>query len=194
MKKTRDFVSVMILIVFVALAFGSTESDSSSSGAASSGPASGGSANAPSPPNSPSETVAAIGDTIVFGDSEWVVLSAEDLGSTLSSGNRFVENATTPGKFVRVTFRVTNKQTQEERILQVPEIRDAQGRTFRNFDRASMYLADGQSTMIMEALPASMPKEFTEIYEVPADATGIVFLAREISSFVPDTRAVALGF
>ncbi len=138
------------------------------------------------------EKIYNLGDKIVFEDSEWVVSSAKDRGSKMNSRNSFVDPAVTSGKFIMVSFGITNKTNKEERIMFTPVIVDAKGREFQDYDKQSFYLPEGAKSLTMESLPSGMEKQFTAIYEVPADAEGLMFQVRELSAFSPDKKNVKL--
>lgn len=127
------------------------------------------------------EKAASIGDTVTLSDSTWSVLIAKDLGPIVKSDNQFVEDLKSEGaKYVAVAFKVTNLGSKEERIWGHPKVRDRLGREFDVHDRTAFFLPKGKKTMQLEAVPAGLPKEFWAIYEVPATATGLQFLAREL--------------
>jgi hypothetical protein len=138
---------------------------------------------------------AKIGDEVSFNDSTWVVLSAEDKGNTIQSNNQFQKDAETTGKFVLVHFKVTNLSKKEQRIINIPKVIDSDGREFKHHDKQTFYIPKGSETMTNKALPASLPKEFYGVYEVPADAKGLRFQTRDLSSVIsPDYKLVELGF
>jgi zinc-ribbon domain len=133
-----------------------------------------------------------LGDNIELSDSDWVIVSAKNAGQTLKSGNQFQEDAKTDGYFVLVNFKVRNKKPKEERILEQPVLVDSKGREFRAYDHQMFYIGPNKKTMIMDALPSGMMREFWAIYEVPPDATLLKFAARELG-FSADRRLVPLG-
>lgn len=134
-----------------------------------------------------------IGETVTFKDSIWTVVSAKLAGKTLRAKSEFLEPAhSEDGKFVIVRFKVKNLTKSEERIIDHPKLRDAQGREFETFDGQDSYIPNGAKTMMMEALPSTMTREFWAIYEVPADATGLKFVTRSLS-ISPNLVPVDLG-
>lgn len=140
-----------------------------------------------------SSKAAAIGDVIKFEDSEWTVLSARDLGSTLRGG-QFTEPKQSEGKFVYVKFKVKNITNEEESILFTPAITDSKGRRYEQFDEQAFYLPDNENSMTMEQLPSGLPKTFSAIFEIPPDAKGINFMSRNFAAFGKEEKAVSLGF
>lgn len=138
--------------------------------------------------------VAKLGETIGFDDSDWVVTEAKVVGQELKSGNQFIESEKTDGKFILVKFKVTNKTKEEQRILSRPKVKDAQGREFGAFDKAYFFLQrEKLDSVALKALPASMPKQYGAIYEVPADASGLQFQAIAITGLATRDTWVDLG-
>lgn len=132
------------------------------------------------------------GEEVVFGDSKWTVLAAEDKGNSLKSNNRLQKDASTDGRFILVRFKVVNTTSKEEKLLRAPVVVDDQGREFKEIERQTFYLPEGTTSLTMKALPAGMTKEFAAIYEVPADAKGLKFQARALAAF-GDKALVDLG-
>lgn len=140
--------------------------------------------------------VAKIGEEVTFNnDSTWIVLNAENKGNFLKSNNMFQKDAQSDGKFIVVQFKVSNLTNKEERLFIGPKLIDSKGREFKHYDHESFYIPDGAKTMSLEAIPAGLPREFYAVFEVPADATGIRFQARDLKSvFSPDYKLVDMGF
>lgn len=134
-----------------------------------------------------------VGETVSYKDSDWVVVSAQTLGSELKSGNAFVDPARTEGAFVYVKFTVKNTTKSEQRILVfTPLLVDAEGREFREYDNEAPYFGEGEERMIIQSLPASLIKKFSAIYEVPKEAKGLKFRTRSLTDR-DKTRMVDLG-
>lgn len=135
---------------------------------------------------------AKIGEEVDFQDSKWMVTEAEDRGNTLTSNNQFLKDARTDGKFIFVRYKVTNNTNKEERFLTKVKLIDSKGREYEPIDKQAFYLPEGAKSMTLEALPASIAKEFGAIYEVPADAKELKFQTRAMSMFGAK-RLVDLG-
>lgn len=135
---------------------------------------------------------------VSLGDSEWTVVAVKNLGSTLKGEeDEGIDDKTSEGKFIYVRFKMTNKTKGNEEILFTPTVQDSKGRNFEQLDSvdAMDYLPAKETTMDLEQLPAGVPKSFSAIFEVPSDATGLMFLARSISDVVdPELKAIELGF
>lgn len=137
----------------------------------------------PSPAKTPAKAEAAaakLGETITFDDSTWVVVSAKDAGQTLKSNNSFQKPAKTDGKYIMVNFKITNRTSKEERLLDGPKVVDAQGREFKHIDMEQFYVPKDAKTLMMEAIPAGMTREFWGVFEVPSDATQLKFQVRSL--------------
>jgi hypothetical protein len=138
---------------------------------------------------------AKIGEEVSFKDSTWVVIGAEDKGGLLKSNNQFQEDARTGGKYIMVQFKVTNLGKKEQRIINTPKLIDSEGREYKDLDNQTFYIPQGAKTMALEAIPAGLPREFHAVYEIPGDAKGLRFQARDLSSvFSPDYKLIDLGF
>jgi|GEM_PF-1796871 len=131
----------------------------------------------------------AVGETVAFADSEWVVKKVRDLGRKLSSLGRTVE---TEGRFVSVTFQVKNLGRANDQLFDLPPVTDGDGREWKPYAESASFLANGQKSLALATLPPGLPKEFTEIYELPADAGDLRFRARALVA-MGSTREVLLG-
>jgi hypothetical protein len=141
----------------------------------------------------PTQLVHKIGDKITFDDSEWMVVSAKLLGKEAQSNNQFQKNAVTDGKFVLVSFKVKNLTNKEDRILDAPKLIDSKGREFKDYDGQMFYIPENAKTLVMDALPSNITKQFYALYEVAQDSKELKFQARPLSAF-GDKVHVELGF
>lgn len=131
-----------------------------------------------------------LGEPVTFpGDSTWVVTAASDRGAKLAGAGG---TATTPGRFVQVAFTITNLSKKQDALLDLPALVDAQGRELAPYPQSAQLIPAGAHDLAMAPLPPSLPKAFVEIYEVPADATGLALKTRALAPF-GDTKLVALG-
>lgn len=128
---------------------------------------------------------------VSFDDSEWAIVKVVDKGNILTPPNEFVKEATTEGKFIKVTYCVFNKTKTEERLLAVPRLADDQNRKFNQFDRQDGFLNENEKSMTLVALPAGIWKTFTAIYEVPSDVKGLKFEARSLN-VIPSLKYIPL--
>lgn len=155
-------------------------------------PSQSGHSHSPPAPGPDSSRKHLVGDKVTFDDSEWVVVSARELGDVLS-GSQFVDPKKSAGRFVYVSWKVTNTTDAQQQILFTPTLVDSRGREFEELDVMELYLPEGESGMAMEQLPAGLPKVFSAIYEIPANAANLKFQARSFAAFRTTTKAVSLG-
>jgi len=118
-----------------------------------------------------------IGDTLTFDGSEWTVIEARDAGKTLKSNSEFgEEDKKTEGRFIQVHFKVSNKGSKEEMLLDKPKILDDKGREFSPIDMESFYVpAKAKTLAAFESLPPNVVKECWTVIDVPADAKSLKF-------------------
>jgi hypothetical protein len=137
---------------------------------------------------------AAIGDRVRFGDSEWIVLEAQELG-TMLHGDDFVESLRSQGgRFIYVRYQLTNLTNDEEQIVFTPQLMDSKGRNYEEHDESSLYLPEGEDGLTLTALPASLPRTFGAIYEVPLDSEGLHFMSRSFALMRTEQKPVRLDF
>lgn len=101
----------------------------------------------------------------------------EDLGQTLDSGNQFIDNLTTTGRFVRVDFTIKNVGTDAS-FVDAPKIVDATGREFDTKSEGSSFLEDDKKC-ILEKINPGLDRPCSWIYELPADASGLTIAVRD---------------
>lgn len=124
------------------------------------------------PAEEPTAALAAIGALVKAGDSaEWTVTGAEDRGQTIESGNQFIDNLTTTGRFIYVSA-MTKNVGDDAHYIDTPKIVDSQGREFDNKSEA-MFVIEEASQCVLENLNPGLEKACAWVYEVPADATGL---------------------
>lgn len=129
--------------------------------------------------NGGQDSLPGMGDVVEFEDSEWVILDARELGSELRAEKGFLEEtATTPGRFVYVRYRVTNKTNEEQQVLFTPALVDSKGRRFEELAQSEFFLPDGETGLTLESLPSSLPRTIGAIFEVASDADGLKFMCR----------------
>lgn len=138
-------------------------------------------------------TVAKLNDKVEFDDSAWIVTEAKDLGKELKAPNSFVKPKKTEGHFVLVKFKITNKGKKEANILEHPKVVDSKSREFGNFDEQMMYLPEDMKSIFLESLQPDVTKSFAAIYELPEDAKGLKFQAKELELFGSKKALIDLG-
>lgn len=108
---------------------------------------------------------------VIVDDILWFASSVQEVGQELVDPDGYQENATTGGKFVRVTMRVENRRNAPTTSYDAPDLVDIQGRRFRAYDRRFYYLPSEESCS-SEVFNPSIMRTCTEIYEVAADSAG----------------------
>jgi|GEM_PF-3252627 hypothetical protein len=131
-----------------------------------------------------------LGDTVKVGKTRWKVDVAEDLGQTVASGNQFIDDLQTSGKFIGVGLIFANDDN-DSMFVPEPAIVDDAGREFEPSSDAFMIIDDSVSCVLEEVNPG-LTQECYWIYEVPTSATGLKLRVKS-SSFFADTEDIDLG-
>ena len=135
---------------------------------------------------------AKVGEDVRVDEVRWHVLSAEDLGDTLSSDNRFVDSKTTAGRFIRVRFEIENLSND---LLTYGglDLVDNRDREYTSYSESFMFLPDEEECSFIENLNPNIPKICTVIYEVAADAAGLKIVVSDLKIFGSDEKEIDLG-
>lgn len=138
------------------------------------------------------------GDSLIglgfsVGGAEWTITEVVDRGSRLKNtvlGNEL----STQGRYIQVRFKITNKSSKEGFFLARPKLVDDKGREFAHIGYSSDYVTPGGAgeSMVDAKIPASMTKDFYEIFEVAADADGLKLKAYDFG-FSPKSKNAPLG-
>ena len=140
-----------------------------------------------------SATASRLGATITFPDCEWIVMEARDAGKILKSNSEYNEESkTTEGRFIQVHYKVTNKTSKEEMILDRPKIVDQKGREFGPVDMETFYVPKKAKSIGLDTLQPSIAKEYWTVIEVAADSRDLAFRVHGFTLIGP-SRDVALG-
>jgi hypothetical protein len=180
----KRYQALVIFLILLALACGNSNSGG---GSASSG-------NQQEPEQeAPAEEAKTfkVGEDVQVGEVRWKFLEVEDLGKELKSDNQFIDAKTTSGKFVRVRFEVENQGTESASYAGV-DLVDGKGRTFKPYDERFSFVPEGEGC-VLEQLNPNLVKTCTEIFELPADATGLKVVAGDLQMFGTDEAQVDLG-
>ncbi len=132
-----------------------------------------------------------VGEDVRVKDVRWRVLGAEDLGTELKSDNQFIDNVTTPGRFIQVRFEFENL-TKDMLSFGGVSLRDSQIREYNDYSDALWFIPDNERC-IFENINPNIPKTCTTIYEVAADAAGLVFVATDLAIFGNGEVEITLG-
>jgi hypothetical protein len=134
----------------------------------------------------------AVGQDIQVGDVRWKVLSVENMGDTLKSDNQFTKDLKTSGSFVKVQFEIENL-SKDMLSYGGADLRDDKDRTFTHSSDAIMFIPEEERSLILSNLNPNIAKTITEIYEVPAGATGLKFIAGDLKMLGSEETLIDLG-
>lgn len=126
---------------------------------------------APAPTEAPA-AAPGVGVAVPVGASHvWTVASVEDRGQTIESGNQFIDNLTTAGRFLLVKATVENKGA-DAFYVEAPKVVDSAGREF-DYNSDAIMIIDSAEQCALEQVNPGLSKGCTWIFEVPADATAL---------------------
>jgi hypothetical protein len=108
-----------------------------------------------------------LGERAVFSDAEWVVTEAVDLGDAIDT-NDGSATLTTTGRFVKVTFTLTNRSPEAWMPIVVPDLQDATGRSHSALDITLhlFYVPEGTPKYRWRDLPPGETRTYTLIYDI----------------------------
>ena len=139
----------------------------------------------------PATSRIAVGKVLQVGDVRWQVLSAKDHGHVVEASGI---KEKTEERFIEVRFQITNKGSAS---LDFPGavLRDRQGREYER--KVSDIVAEDEKCVggiVGEySLAPNAITTCTSIYEVPNDATGLIFVAVDLDGTDASTEVVSLG-
>lgn len=131
-----------------------------------------------------------LGDVVRVGDVRWQILSAEDRGHLLQAGGN---REKTKDRFVELRFQLTNKGSADL-DFHGALLRDSQGREYER--GRSEFVADNErctgGILGPFVLKPNAITTCTSIYEVSANATGLVLIADDLDGSEGGAETVAL--
>jgi hypothetical protein len=145
------------------------------------------------PTSQPTAQQGAIGQDIFVGDVRWKILSAENRGSILTSDNQFIDDLTTPGKFIRVRLEVENLSNDLLTYGGI-ELIDSQGRSFVADSDAHAFIPDNEDCSIIENLNPNVPRVCIEIFDVAANSAGLRAQVGDLELTGDAEALIDLGF
>ena len=146
----------------------------------------------PAPPTETPPAAYTIGDNVTVGEVRWIILSAVDEGQTVVSDNQFVDDLTTPGKFIRLTFEMENLSKDMITYGGI-ELVDNQDRTFKSSSDTYSHIADEVRCPFIENLNPNLPKQCQLLFEVPANAEGLHVKVGDLNMFGAEEQVINLG-
>ena len=132
-----------------------------------------------------------VGEYVHVGDVRWQVLSAEELGYVLeSNGNQ----EKTKERFIAVRFQITNKGSADLGFSGAA-LRDRQGREYERgrFEFIEENERCSGSILGLFVLKPNTITTCTSVYEVPAQATGLIFIASDLGGADDGSEAIDLA-
>jgi hypothetical protein len=117
------------------------------------------------------ENPAGVETPVFFDDSSWVVGMVKDHGSTIPSGNQFIQSPTTSGRFIEVNVGIRNNGSDSMSVMS-PKLVDSNGREFDTSSDVFM-LIDTQYQCVFETINPGLEKTCVWIFDVPSDASGL---------------------
>lgn len=176
----RYLILIVIFLFALALACGNSSAGGSSG--------SGGSKEEEKPAEAKAYKV---GEDVQVGKIRWKFLEVKDLGKELKSNNQFTDPKTTSGKFIQVRFEVENQGTEAASYGGI-DLVDGKARTFKAYDERFSFVPEGEGC-VLEQLNPNLPKTCTEIFELPADATGLKASVGDLELLGSDEAMIDLG-
>lgn len=132
-----------------------------------------------------------VGKSVRVGDVRWQILSAEDLGHLLEAGGN---REKTKDRFVKLRFQLTNKGSADL-DFHGALLRDGQGREYER--GRSEFVAENErctgGILGPFVLKPNAITTCTNIYEVSANAIGLVLIADDLDGSAAGAETVALG-
>lgn len=137
-------------------------------------------------------TTYTIGQDVQVDEIRWKIIEAIDQGQTLQSNNQFIDDITTSGRFIRVTFEMENL-SKDLLSFSGLNLVDDQEREFIPSSDALFFIEEDQQCIIIENLNPNVPKICQAIYEVPTDATGLKAKVGDLKIFGSKEALIDLG-
>jgi len=122
----------------------------------------------------------------------WKILSAEDLGDTLEAIDRWSDDKTTTGKFIKVRFTVKNIG-KEMKTLTDLRLFDNEDREFVTYDKSFGYIEKEEELFLLDNINPGMERTYTVVYEVPKDSKDFILEITNLE-WTPDKAYISLGF
>jgi len=122
----------------------------------------------------------------------WKILSAKDLGDTLEAIDRWSDDKTTTGKFIKVRFTVKNVGKEMKTITDL-RLFDNEDREFTIYSESFGYIEDEEELFLLDNINPGLERTYTVVYEVPADSKDFILEITNLE-FMSDKAYISLGF
>jgi len=129
---------------------------------------------------------------IINNEVNWKILSAEDLGGTLEAIDRWSDDKTTTGKFIKVRFTVKNVGKEMKTITDL-RLFDNEDREFTIYSESFGYIEDEEELFLLDNINPGLERTYTVVYEVPADSKDFILEITNLE-FMSDKAYISLGF
>lgn len=104
----------------------------------------------------------------------WRIISVKDWGKEIT-GNEQVPDGRTEGRFVRIVVKVKNNSTKTFHPSE-PILVDSNNREYHSWGRSWEFIPIEQ-TFSFEGLQPQSQRQYTVIYDLPSDASGLMLKA-----------------
>ncbi len=109
---------------------------------------------------------------VTVGEIDWEIVSVEDIGSVIPSGNEFIDDCkANSGSFVKLVVRVKNNRKDMFSVTDLALV-DSQERRFTTSTDAMSCVDD--TIFLLDNINPGIEKTFTAVYEIPEGATGLM--------------------
>ena len=133
------------------------------------------------------------GESITINNEvNWKILSAKDLGDILEAIDRWSDNKTTTGKFIKVRFTVKNVGKEMKTITDL-RLFDNEDREFTIYSESFGYIEDEEELFLLDNINPGLERTYTVVYEVPADSKDFILEITNLE-FMSDKAYISLGF
>ena len=114
------------------------------------------------------------------------------MGNTLEAIDRWSDDKTTTGKFIKVRFTVKNIGKEVKTITDL-RLFDNEDREFMTYSSIFGYIEEGEELLIADNINPGLERTYTVIYEVPTDSKGFILEVTNLE-FMSDKAYISLGF
>ena len=141
-------------------------------------------------------TIYSINQDVKVSDVRWKLIDVKNRGSVLKASESqyptITKDKTTAGKFIEITMEVENLGTEMKSVSNL-HIVDNKNREFIPASDTSEWIPEEKEMFLLSNLNPNMPQQFTDIYEIPADATDLKVKVGDLSLWGDKESLISLG-
>jgi hypothetical protein len=130
------------------------------------------------------ETLGRIGEPVTVGDIKWNVIIVKNRGQLLRASESkysfIAKDKSTSGKFVQVTIVIEN-MGKKSRLLRPLTIVDSKGREFSSATELAEWIPEKEDIFTIQSLNPNISFKFAQLFEIPADASGLKLKITDLS-------------